>query len=158
MKNPYGQLSETFSFGTVIVRGEDRSRDGPGEGTGSHGRPGRGLRAEPEGHRGQFEGGVAMGGQGGMLTEYLQWHEGRVLTPTQLDYLVPLAIDMPKINNIIVETIDPNGPYGAKEAGMSVAMSAAQAYCGAICNALGVYFHDYPITPDKILNAIEKKK
>ena len=41
---------------------------------------------------------------------------------------------------------------------MSVAMSSAQAYCGAISNALGVYFHDYPITPDKILNAIEEKK
>jgi CO/xanthine dehydrogenase Mo-binding subunit len=65
---------------------------------------------------------------------------------------------MPKINKIIVETIDPNGPYSAKEAGMSVAMSAAQAYCGAISNALGVYFHDYPITPDKILSAIEEKK
>jgi CO/xanthine dehydrogenase Mo-binding subunit len=99
-----------------------------------------------------------MGGQGGMLTEYLQWHEGRVLTPTQLGYLVPLAIDMPKINNIIVETIDPKGPYGAKEAGMSVAMSAAQAYCGAISNAVGAYFHEYPITPDKILKAIEEKK
>jgi len=71
---------------------------------------------------------------------------------------VPLAIDMPKINTIIVETIDPNGPYGAKEAGMSVAMSAAQAYCGAISNAVGVYFHEYPITPDKILKAIEDKK
>jgi CO/xanthine dehydrogenase Mo-binding subunit len=41
---------------------------------------------------------------------------------------------------------------------MSVAMSAAQAYCGAISNAVGVYFHEYPITPDKILKAIEEKK
>jgi 4-hydroxybenzoyl-CoA reductase subunit alpha len=65
---------------------------------------------------------------------------------------------MPKINKIIVETIDPNGPYSAKEAGMSVAMSAAQAYCGAISNALGVYFLEYPITPDKILKAIEEEK
>ena len=41
---------------------------------------------------------------------------------------------------------------------MSIAMSAAQAYCGAICNALGVYIHEFPITPDKILKAIEEKK
>ena len=40
----------------------------------------------------------------------------------------------------------------------AVAMSAAQAYCGAISNAVGVYFHEYPITPDKILKAIEEKK
>jgi CO/xanthine dehydrogenase Mo-binding subunit len=72
--------------------------------------------------------------------------------------MVPLAVDMPKINNIIVETIDPNGPYGAKEAGMSVAMSAAQAYCGAICNAIGVYMNEFPLTPDKILKAIEEKR
>jgi CO/xanthine dehydrogenase Mo-binding subunit len=65
---------------------------------------------------------------------------------------------MPKINNIIIETIDPNGPYGAKEAGMSVAMSAAQAYSGAISNAIGVYMKEFPLTPDKILKAIEEKK
>jgi len=64
---------------------------------------------------------------------------------------------MPKINNYIVETVDPNGPYGAKESGMSVAMSAAQAYNGAICNAIGIYIKDYPLTPDKILKAIEEK-
>jgi len=57
-----------------------------------------------------------------------------------------------------IETIDPNGPYGAKEADMSVTMSAAQAYCGATSNALGVYFRGYPNTPDKILQAIEEKR
>ena len=66
------------------------------------------------------------------------------MTPTQLGYLLPLAIDMPKINTIIVQTIDLNGPYSTKEAGMSVAMSAAQAYCGAIPNAVGVYFTSIP--------------
>ncbi len=65
---------------------------------------------------------------------------------------------MPKINTIIVESDDPKGPYGAKEAGMSIAMSAAQAYAAAVCNAIGVYLDDYPITPDKILEAIEKKQ
>jgi CO/xanthine dehydrogenase Mo-binding subunit len=92
-----------------------------------------------------------------MLTECHLWSKGRVLNPTQLEYKVPLAADMPKINNYIIETVDPNGPYGAKESGMSVAMSAAQAYCGAICNAIGVYIKDFPITPDKILKALEEK-
>jgi len=107
---------------------------------------------------GQFQGSVAMGGQGGMLTEYHTWHEGRTLNPTQLDYGVPLACDMPRINTIIVESHDPDGPYGAKEAGMSIAMSAAQAYSAAISNAIGVYMEDFPITPDKILAAIRKKR
>jgi len=158
VKNPYGQLSETFSFGTVICEVKVDPETGQVKVMEVTASQDVGYALNPKVIEGQFEGGVAMGGQGGMLTEYLQWHEGRVLTPTQLGYLVPLAIDMPKINTIIVETIDPKGPYGAKEAGMSVAMSAAQAYCGAISNALGVYFHEYPITPDKILKAIEEKK
>jgi CO/xanthine dehydrogenase Mo-binding subunit len=158
VKNPYGQLSETFSFGTVICEVKIDPETGQVKVLEVTASQDVGYALNPKVIEGQFEGGIAMGGQGGMLTEYLQWHEGRVLTPTQLGYLVPLAVDMPKINNIIVETIDPKGPYGAKEAGMSVAMSSAQAYCGAISNALGVCFNDYPITPDKILNAIEEKR
>ena len=64
---------------------------------------------------------------------------------------------MPKINSVIVESRDPAGPYGAKEAGMSIAMSAAQAYASAVADAIGVTIKDFPMTPDKILAAIEKK-
>ena len=70
----------------------------------------------------------------------------------------PLDCDMPKINTVIVESMDPDRPYGAKEAGMSIAMSAAQAYVAAVSNAIGVYLDDYPITPDRVLKAIEEKK
>ena len=64
---------------------------------------------------------------------------------------------MPDIDTIIVESIDPKGPYGAKEAGMSIAMSAAQGYAAAVCNAIGVYMDSFPLTPDKILAAIKAK-
>jgi CO/xanthine dehydrogenase Mo-binding subunit len=74
-----------------------------------------------------------------------------------LDYKLPLACDMPKINTIVVESHDPKGPYGAKEAGMSIAMSAAQAYCAAVSNAIGVHMDSFPLTPDKILAAIKEK-
>ncbi|MBI5604761.1 MAG: molybdopterin-dependent oxidoreductase [Deltaproteobacteria bacterium] len=157
VKNPSGQLSETFSFGTVICEVKVDPETGQVEVLEVTAAQDVGYALNPKIIEGQFEGGVAMGGQGGMLSEFLKWHEGRVLNPTQLGYLVPLAVDMPKINTIIVETMDPNGPYGAKEAGMSVAMSAAQAYCGAICNAIGIYMKEFPLTPDKILAAIEGK-
>jgi len=75
-----------------------------------------------------------------------------------LDYKVPLACDMPPIHSIIVESLDPKGPYGAKEAGMSIAMSAAQAYAAAVSNAVGVYMDSYPLTPDKILEAIKSRR
>ncbi|MCX5816827.1 MAG: xanthine dehydrogenase family protein molybdopterin-binding subunit [Proteobacteria bacterium] len=158
VENPSGQLSETFSFGTVITEVKVDPETGKVDVLEVTAAQDVGYALNPKVIEGQFEGGIAMGGQGGMLSEYILWYNGRVLNPDQLDYMVPLAIDMPRINNIIVETIDPNGPYGAKEAGMSIAMSAAQAYCGAICNAIGVDIKEFPLTPDKILNAIEKKQ
>ena len=85
------------------------------------------------------------------------WVIGNGDCHTQLGYLVPLAVDLPKINTLIVETMDPNGPYEAKEAGMSAARSSAQAYSRAISNAIEVYFKEFPLTPDKILEAIREK-
>jgi CO/xanthine dehydrogenase Mo-binding subunit len=158
VENPYGQLSEAFSFGATIVEVKVDPETGFVDVIEIWAAQDVGFTLNPKVVEGQFEGGIAMGGQGGMLTEYHLWNQGRLLNPTQLEYKVPLAADMPKINNYIIETIDPNGPYGAKESGMSVAMSVAQAYCGAICNAIGVNIHEYPITPDKILKALEEKK
>jgi 4-hydroxybenzoyl-CoA reductase subunit alpha len=155
--NPFGQLSETFTFGTTIVEVKVDPETGQVEVVEAWISQDPGVAINPKVVEGQFEGGLAMGGQGGMLTEYHIFDKGRVLNPTQLEYKLPLACDMPKITSIIVETQDPNGPYGAKEAGMAMAMSAAQAYSGAICNALGVWIKDFPITPDKILEALEKK-
>ena len=158
VSNPEGQLSEAFSFGATVAEVEVDPETGivtPIEVTAAQD---CGFALNPMVVEGQFEGSVAMGGQGGMLGEFHAWADGHCLNPTQLDYLVPLASDMPKINNIIVETVDPNGPYGAKEAGMSIAMSAAQAYANAVCNAIGVWLMDFPLTPDKILDAIQKRR
>ncbi len=155
--NPYGQLSETFSFGTVIAEVKVDPETGLVEVLETWASQDVGFALNPKVIEGQFEGGLTMGGQGGMLTEYHLWDGGRLLNPGQLEYRLPLAPDMPRINPIIVESDDPAGPYGAKEAGMSVAMSAAQAYVSAICNAIGAPIKEYPLTPDKILEAIEKK-
>jgi CO/xanthine dehydrogenase Mo-binding subunit len=158
VKNPKGQLSETFSFGATIAEVEVDPETGMVKTLEVTAAQDVGSALNPMVLEGQFEGSVAMGGQGGMLTEYHYWDKGRCLNPTQLEYKVPLAADMPKINDIIVESHDPAGPYGAKEAGMSIAMSAAQAYASAIADAIGVTISDFPMTPDKILAAIESKK
>ena len=158
VNNPKGQLSETFSFGATIAEVEVDPETGKVKTLEVTAAQDVGFALNPLIIEGQFEGSVAMGGQGGMLTEYHLWDKGRCLNPTQMDYKVPLAGDMPKINNIIVESVDPSGPYGAKEAGMSIAMSAAQAYATAIANAIGVTIKDFPMTPDKILTAIENKQ
>ena len=158
VENPFGQLSETFSFGTTMVEVKVDPETGLVEVVEAWASQDVGFALNPKVIESQFEGGFAMGGQGGMLTEYHLWDGGRCLNPAQLEYRLPLAPDMPKINSIIVESNDPAGPYGAKEAGMSVAMSAAQAYVSAICNAIGAPIMEYPITPDKIIKALEEKK
>jgi 4-hydroxybenzoyl-CoA reductase subunit alpha len=158
VENPFGQLSETFSFGTTMVEVKVDPETGLVDVLEAWASQDVGFALNPKVIEGQFEGGFTMGGQGGMLTEYHIWDGGRLLNPTQLEYRLPLAPDMPKINSIIVESNDPTGPYGAKEAGMSVAMSAAQAYVSAICNAIGAPIKEYPITPDKIVKALEEKK
>ena len=158
VSNPYGQMCEAFSFGTTIVEVKVDPDTGQVEVLEATAVQDVGKALNPLVLEGQFEGSIAMGGQGGMLTEYHEWHEGRCVNPTMLDYKLPLACDMPKINNIIVESIEPKGPYGAKEAGMSIAMSAAQGYSAAVSNAIGVYMDSFPLTPDKILEAIKNKK
>ncbi|MBU2453437.1 MAG: molybdopterin-dependent oxidoreductase, partial [Proteobacteria bacterium] len=157
VSNPYGQMCEAFSFGTTIVEVKVDPDTGKVDVLEATAVQDVGYALNPLVLEGQFEGSIAMGGQGGMLTEYHEWKEGRCLNPTMLDYKLPLACDMPKINNIIVESIDPKGPYGAKEAGMSIAMSAAQAYSAAVSNAIGVYMDSFPLTPDKIIAAIKEK-
>ncbi len=156
--NPRGQLSQAFSFGATVTEVDVDPETGQVKALEVTCAQDCGFAVNPMVVEGQFEGGVAMGGQGGMLGEEHRWHQGHVLNPTMLEYKMPVIKDMPSITPIIVETVDPAGPYGAKEAGMSVAMSAAQAYANAVSNALGIYFNHYPLTPERILHAIKKQE
>jgi 4-hydroxybenzoyl-CoA reductase subunit alpha len=158
VSNPRGQLAGAFTFGATVAEVEVDPETGKVKVLEVTAAQDCGFALNPMVVEGQFEGGVAMGGHGGMLTEHHAWDKGRCLNPTQLEYKVPLAADMPRINSIIVESMDPTGPYGAKEAGMSIAMSAAQAYATAIANAIGATVSNFPMTPDKILAAIGAKK
>jgi CO/xanthine dehydrogenase Mo-binding subunit len=158
VSNPYGQMCEAFSFGTTIVEVAVNPDTGQVKVLNATAAQDVGFALNPLVLEGQFEGSIAMGGQGGMLTEYHEWKDGRCLNPTMLDYKLPLACDMPRIDSIIVESVDPKGPYGAKEAAMSIAMSAAQAYAGAVSNAIGVPMDSFPLTPDKIFSAIKEKE
>ncbi len=158
ISNPSGQLSQAFSFGATITEVEVDPDTGMVKALAVTCAQDCGFAVNPMIVEGQFEGGVAMGGQGGMLTEEHVWSGGYCLNPTLLEYKIPIIKDMPPITPIIVETIDPGGPYGAKEAGMSIAMSAAQAYANAVGHALGIYFNHYPLTPERVLDAIRNRK
>ena len=105
---------------------------------------------------GQLEGSV-VGGMGQALYEHVIVEKGQVMNPSFLDYGFPTFMEMPEIVAIEVETDDPIGPFGAKESGEGTQLSPAPAIVNAIYDAIGVDFLELPITPEKILDALEEK-
>jgi CO/xanthine dehydrogenase Mo-binding subunit len=83
---------------------------------------------------------------------------GQVMNANFLDYRIPAASDIPDIDPIIVESNDPNGPYGAKEAAEAVHPATIAAIANAIANAAGVRPKALPITPEKMLNLLKEKE
>jgi len=99
-------------------------------------------------------------GIGYALTEGLMYDKmGRAVNATLGEYKMLSAADMPPLSkHIIVETIDPLGPYGAKGAGECALVPTAAAVANAIYDAVGVRITSLPITPEKILRALKEKE
>jgi 4-hydroxybenzoyl-CoA reductase alpha subunit len=77
--------------------------------------------------------------------------------PSLLEYKSPTSLDMPEVETIFVEAPDPNCPFGAKEAGQGPLLPVMPAVANAIYDAVGVRIDELPITPDKVLRALELK-
>ena len=106
--------------------------------------------------RGQLLGGLHMG-LGFALTENTVIdHEGRTINPSLLDYKILTAQDMPSTETFLVETYETSGPFGAKGLGEATMNPVAAAVANAIYNAIGVRIKENPITPEKILRALNK--
>jgi 4-hydroxybenzoyl-CoA reductase subunit alpha len=105
---------------------------------------------------GQVQGSVWMG-MGQAMSEEAAYHEGLMLTANMLDYRVPTIQDSPPIDVGIVESNDPHGPFGAKEAGEGSLAAFLPALTNAIADATGMRFNDLPVTPDRVFAAIEKR-
>ena len=106
---------------------------------------------------GQIEGSVYMG-LGEALMEEQAFRKGLHKWPSMLEYKSPTFLDMPDVTTFIVETIDPEGPYGAKEAGQGPLLPIAPALCSAIHDALGVWIDEVPVTPEKVVEALRRKE
>ncbi len=106
---------------------------------------------------GQLEGAIQMG-LGYTLSEQFVMKDGRTLNSTFLDYKVPTALDMPPSESVEVETYEPEGPFGAKEAGEGLAIPTAAAIGHAVYEATGYRCKDLPITPEKVLRGLGKLK
>ena len=116
-----------------------------------------GKALNPLSVEGQIEGSVWMG-MGQAISEGTEYHEGLAITNSMLDYRVPTIVESPPIEVGIIETIDPNGPFGAKEAGETSLIAFIPAFTNAVADALGVRPLDLPVTPDKLMELIENKK
>jgi 4-hydroxybenzoyl-CoA reductase alpha subunit len=103
---------------------------------------------------GQVEGSVYMG-IGEALMEAQVFRKGVHKTPSMLDYKSPTTLETPEIHTILVETDDPEGPFGAKEAGQGPLLPVIPAIANAVYDAVGVRIDETPITPEKILRALE---
>jgi 4-hydroxybenzoyl-CoA reductase subunit alpha len=158
VSNPKGQHAGTFSFGAAVAEVEVDTETGQVRVTNVTGAHDCGFAINPMAVEGQLEGSVASGGVGATLLEEHSWDGGQMLNATMLEYKVPLSVDMPQITPIIVETVDPEGPFGAKEAGLWGSMNMFQAIGNAVYDAVGVWIKEFPITPDKVLRALEEKE
>jgi CO/xanthine dehydrogenase Mo-binding subunit len=102
----------------------------------------------------QIEGCVAQA-IGYALTEDFRIRDGRILTPNFTTYLLPTALDVPlEIYPVIMETADPNGPYGARGMSEMPLVPFAAAVAIAIHDATGAWVSDLPFTPERVLAAI----
>jgi CO/xanthine dehydrogenase Mo-binding subunit len=105
---------------------------------------------------GQIIGGVAQG-IGGALLESLNYDaNGQLLTGSFMDYLLPTANDIPRIQVIHQETPSPLNPFGVKGLGEGGAIGPPVVIANAVCDALsdyGVEFNSTPITPEQVVNA-----
>lgn len=120
---------------------------------------------------GQIEGSVYMG-IGEALPEFLVYtrrsgaagkgsHDiggGLLKSVSLLDYKTPTALDTPPIKTYIVESMDPEGPAGAKEAGEGPLLGVAAAVANAIYDAVGIRMSTVPFTPELILSALETER
>jgi 4-hydroxybenzoyl-CoA reductase subunit alpha len=115
-----------------------------------------GRAINPLAVEGQIQGSVWMG-MGQALAEETQYHEGLSLRANFLDYRVPTIVESPPIDAYIVEAPDPNGPFGAKEAGEGSLSGFLPALTNAIADATGLRVAELPASPDRLLDALQAR-
>ncbi|MCS6818220.1 MAG: molybdopterin-dependent oxidoreductase [Blastocatellia bacterium] len=107
---------------------------------------------------GQIHGSVYMGlGEALMEEQTFRPRLGVHKVPSMLDYKSPTPLEMPEVECFLIETEDPNGPFGAKEAGQGPLLPIPPAVANAVYDAIGVRIDELPITPEKVLRGLEDK-
>ncbi|HYJ78522.1 MAG TPA: xanthine dehydrogenase family protein molybdopterin-binding subunit [Longimicrobiaceae bacterium] len=112
---------------------------------------------------GQMEGSAYMGFAEALMEEHVfkdddHGRAGLMNAPSLLDYRIPTSLDTPELQSLIVESIDPEGPYGAKEAGEGPLHPSIPAIANAIYDAVGVRMDSLPFSPPRMWAALREKE
>ncbi|MCF8244133.1 MAG: molybdopterin-dependent oxidoreductase [Saprospiraceae bacterium] len=147
-------LSPSYSFGACIAEVKVDIETGKFEVVNFWGAHDLGKALNPLAAEGQLEGSWHMG-MGQAVSEAMNYYEGLLLNPNLLDYKIPTSLDTPPIHTNIIESGDPEGPFGAKECGEGALHPSIPAIANAVFDAVGVRINSLPITADKILEAMQ---
>jgi 4-hydroxybenzoyl-CoA reductase subunit alpha len=116
-----------------------------------------GRAINPLAVEGQVQGAIWMG-MGQALSEQTEYHEGLPLRANLLDYRIPTIAESPPIAVTLVESMDPLGPFGAKEASEGGLHGFPPALVAAVADALGLRLSELPVTPDRVLDALVARR
>jgi len=155
-KTGYGSYASAFAFATQVAEVEVDMETGSVTVLNMYCAHDVGKAINPLLVECQIEGGVLSMGIGYGLTEKLIIEKGEVKNRNFSDYKLQTMADICNIKTVIVETIDSRGPFGAKGVGEPAMIPTAAAIANAIHNAIGVWIHDLPMNPEKVLRAIKK--
>ncbi|MEI6576263.1 MAG: molybdopterin cofactor-binding domain-containing protein [Bacteroidota bacterium] len=150
-------LSPSYSFGAVVAEVDVDSETGYVKVLNVWGAHDCGKALNPLAVEGQLEGSWHMG-TGQAISEQMTYYKGLLFNNNFLEYKIPTTLDTPDIHANIIETIDPEGPFGAKEAGEGAIHPVIPAIANAVFNAVGVRITKLPITAEDILAGIKKNK
>jgi 4-hydroxybenzoyl-CoA reductase subunit alpha len=117
-----------------------------------------GTPVNPMAVHGQVEGAIVMGASETIMEDVQFDDQGRLLNPDLHGYLIMTIKDAPEIFSGVVDSYEPEGPFGAKEIGEGSTLPVLGSVAHAIANATGCWIKDLPITPEKILKALKEKK
>jgi 4-hydroxybenzoyl-CoA reductase subunit alpha len=116
-----------------------------------------GTAINPMAVEGQVEGAVVMGMSETLLEDEVFDSNGKMRNPDLHNYLIATSADIPIIESTLVDSYEPEGPFGAKEVGEGATLPVLGAIANAVADAIGVRVFELPITPEKVLNAIRSK-
>ena len=115
-----------------------------------------GRAINPQAVEGQIDGQV-FSGMSQVLYEEMLLEDGQPLNPSRLEYKLPRSFEVPDIEHILVETVDPHGPFGAKEVGEGPIVATMAAIANAVADALGEPVTEIPVSPWRVLRAVSRQ-